>query len=276
MPSPDQPIPQAQTPSKRSLHRNRRFATPRTIFALMLREVSTRYGDTPGGYLWAVVEPLGMILTLSIAFSLLLRAPSLGESFILFYATAYLPFSLFQNLSNTILRALNFSKPLLQYPAVTWIDAVLARFFLNTLTSVFVSYVMLVVILIFTDTRNVLLMPNIIGAFVLAMVMGLGVGVLNCALRGLFNAWDNIWSIFTRPLFLASAIFYIVEDLPRFTQDILWYNPLVHITGLSRTGFYLTYAPDYISIPYVLFFSLICLVLGLLLLGRFHRDILNR
>ncbi|MCC5956800.1 MAG: hypothetical protein JJU07_11910, partial [Natronohydrobacter sp.] len=46
-------------------------ASFRSISALMLREMATRYGRTPGGYLWAVVEPLGMILILGYAWSLL-------------------------------------------------------------------------------------------------------------------------------------------------------------------------------------------------------------
>ena len=56
------PIPKAQSP-QRVL--TRRFATPRTILALMLREMSARYGRSPGGYLWALLEPLGAILILS-------------------------------------------------------------------------------------------------------------------------------------------------------------------------------------------------------------------
>ena len=267
------PIPPAQTPRARA---RRRFAAPRTIFALMLREMSTRYGRTPGGYLWAVAEPLGMIVILAIAFSLLVRTPSLGESFILFYATGYLPFHLFQVLSNQILRAMLFSRPLLNYPVVTWMDTILARFALNTLTSVLVAYVMLAVILALTDTRAVLDMGPILGGFGLAMMLGLGFGALNCALTGLFPVWQQLWSIVTRPLFIASAVIFILEDLPASAQDLLWWNPLVHVTGLVRTGFYATYAPNYISVLYTMGVALVAMLAGFLLLRRFHRDILSR
>ena len=53
----------------------------------------------PGGYVWAVLEPLGMIAFLSMAFALVMRSPSLGNSFILFYATAYMPYSLYNKVS---------------------------------------------------------------------------------------------------------------------------------------------------------------------------------
>jgi capsular polysaccharide transport system permease protein len=269
----DPPIPPALQPRAPA---RRRFAAPRTIAALMLREMSTRYGATPGGYLWAVAEPLGMIVILSVAFSILMRSPSLGESFVLFYATGYLPFHLFQLLSNMIMRSMIFSRPLLNYPVVTWMDTILARFLLNTLTAVLVAYLMLATILALTDTRGVLDMGPILGAFGLATLLGLGVGALNCALAGLFPVWQQVWGIATRPLFIASAVIFIMEDLPTSAQAILWWNPLVHVTGLARTGFYATYHPGYISALYVLGVALATMLAGFLLLRRFHRDILSR
>jgi capsular polysaccharide transport system permease protein len=244
--------------------------------ALILREMSTRYGRTPGGYLWSIAEPLAAILILSIAFSLVMRTPSLGTSFLLFYATGYMPFDLYQALSNTISKAISFSKPLLKYPAVTWVDAVIARFLLNSLTGLLISALLLGGILLVIDSRAVLDLPAIATAMGLAMVLGLGVGVLNCALIGLFPLWAMVWSIITRPLFIASGVFFLYDTLPPLAREILWYNPLIHIVGLMRTGFYSTYTAAYINEIYVLVVALVCLAMGLILLGRYHRDILNR
>jgi capsular polysaccharide transport system permease protein len=255
---------------------DRRFASTRTIMALILREMSTRYGRTPGGYIWAILEPLAAILVLSVAFSLVMRTPSLGTSFLLFYATGYLPFNLYQVLSGSISKAIIFSRPLLKYPAVTWIDAVIARFLLNSLTGLLIAIVLLTGILVVIGSRTSLEFPPIIMAMSLAMILGLGVGVLNCALSGLFPIWEVTWSIITRPLFLASGVIYIYEDLPPMAQSVLWYNPLIHLTGMMRTGFFPTYTAAYITGIYVLGVALICLALGLILLGRYHRDILNR
>ena len=207
----------------------------------MLREMSTSYGRTPGGYIWAVLEPLTAILFLSLGFSLIIRTPSLGTSFLLFYATGYLPFDLYMQVSNTCARALGFSKPLLKYPAVTWLDAIFARFILNSLTSIFVMLILLAGTLMITDSRTVLDMPPVIEAVAMAMLLGLGVGTLNCALIGLYPLWSVTWGILTKPLFLASGIFFLYDDLPPLGQDLLWYNPLMHITGLMRSGFYPSY-----------------------------------
>ena len=270
-------IPPAAPPAQRPKPNSKRhFATLRTTLALVLREMSTRYGRTPGGYLWGILEPLAAIIFLSLGFSLVLRTPSLGTSFLLFYATGYLPFDLYKTLSGSISSALSFSKPLLKYPAVTWMDAVTARFLLNSLTGILIAALLLTGILIVIGSRSALNLPVVVLAMGLAMGLGLGVGTLNCVLMGLYPMWKVIWNIVTRPLFLASGVIFIYEDLPQMAQHILWYNPLMHITGLMRTGFYSTYNPNYISVTYVLVISLGLLALGLLLMGRYHRVILNR
>ncbi|QBR38533.1 sugar ABC transporter permease (plasmid) [Leisingera sp. NJS201] len=256
--------------------RARRFATLRTVAALVLREMSTRYGRTPGGYLWAILEPMAAILFLAIGFSLVIRSPSLGTSFLLFYATGFLPFNLYQSISATTGRAIAYSKPLLKFPAVTWLDAVLARFLLNSLTGILITFLLIGGVYAVTDSRAVLDLPPAVLAMVLSLLLGLGVGTVNCVLMGLYPLWDVAWSVITRPLFLASGVLFLYEDLPPLAQGILWFNPLMHITGLMRSGFYPSYTAAYVSVTYVLATSLILFALGLILMGRFHRDILNR
>ncbi|MGB5863423.1 MAG: ABC transporter permease [Sulfitobacter sp.] len=255
---------------------NRKFATTRAVSALILREMATRYGRSPGGYAWAVLEPLAGIMVLGFGFSLLVRTPPLGSSFLLFFATAFLPFMMYQNISGAVGRCIHFSRALLFYPAVTWVDAALARFILSLLTEVCITVILLTGLLLATDTRAVLDIATLVEAVALAAFMGLGIGMLNCVLFGLFDVWTQVWSIVTRPMFLISGVFFVYEGLPQNVQGILWYNPLIHITGLMRQGFYSSYEASYVSIPYVVSVAGICLFLGVMLMGRYHRVILNR
>jgi capsular polysaccharide transport system permease protein len=266
-------LPPAQVPKAST---NRKFASLRTIAALILREMSTTYGRTPGGYIWAILEPLAAILFLSIGFAMVMRAPSLGTSFLLFYASGYLPFGLYGSISNKTARAIGYSSGLLKYPAVTWMDSVLARFLLNCLTEILIGIILMGGILMMVDAHAVFSPKPVIEALGLVMLLGLGVGMLNCVLFGLFPLWETAWAIFNRPLFLASGIFFLYDDLPRPVQDIIWYNPILHVIGLMRRGFYPTYTADYASPLYVTLLSLTLLTFGLILMGRYHRDVLNR
>ena len=244
--------------------------------ALIMREMATSYGRTPGGYLWAVLEPVAAIAVLSFVFSFLIRHPPIGISFPLFYATGMVPFAMFQGLSNKIAQSINYSRPLMAYPRVTYIDALLARFIVNMMTETMVAGIVFGGILLVFDTRVIINIPTISGALLLGSVLALGVGTMNCYLFTRFPLWHRIWAIVTRPLLLASCVFYIFDFLPRSAREILWYNPLVHVVGLLRHGFYSTYDAYYVSVLYVAGISTALMVLGLIFLRRHQYDLLQR
>lgn len=255
--------------------RARRHKSVRTIIALMLREMSTSYGRSAGGYLWAVLEPIGVIVILSFGFSLLLRAPAVGDNFPLFYASGYLPFALYLNVSNKVATSIRFSKPLLAYPAVTFMDAILARLLLESLTQVMVFAVVVTGIHLIFDLRSAIDVPVLVLALALAAGLGLGIGALNCYLMNTFGVWERVWSIINRPMFLLSGVFFTYEAMPAFARDYLWFNPVLQVVGLTRDGIFVTYDAGYVSVAYIAGIAMVCGVFGLLLLYRHNKTLMN-
>lgn len=255
---------------------HRKYASFRVISALMLREVSTRYGATPGGYIWAFAEPMGAIAIMAVAFSIIMRTPHLGDNFIVYYATGYLPYQLFNSISNQTAKSIGFMGALLRYPAVTWVDAIAARTIVNTLTALLVAFILLTAICQVTGFQTIIAYDKIFMAFFMTFAVGLGVGTLNAVLFGLFPVWERIWGVITRPLFIASGVLFLYEEMPPLVRDILWYNPLIHATGLARDAFYPIYQPTFISISFALSVGLISLTFGTLLMGRYYKDLINK
>lgn len=253
-----------------------RFQTARVILALMLREMGSSYGRSPGGYAWALIGPLGAVVIISLAFSLLARTPPLGTSFMLFYATGYLPFDMFSQLSNRIGASVRYSRVLLAFPRVTWLDAAIARFCLNALTLIAVFCILIAGVYSAIDTRSLIKADHVITGILMAFCIAVGVGLMNCLLSGYFRLWERLWEIFTRPLFLASGVFILYEDLPPMLQDILWWNPLLHVTGRVRAGFYPNYHAEYVSAAYVFALGLGLAVIALVFLRRGHLAALER
>ncbi|MEZ5714815.1 MAG: ABC transporter permease [Paracoccaceae bacterium] len=242
----------------------------------MLREMSTTNGQSPGGYLWAILEPAAGIAFLTAIFSLGFRAPPLGTNFAYFYAGGILPLLTFNDVSSKLSQTFKFSRGLLEYPRVTFADALLARLFLATLTQIMVYYVVLSTILLFTETHTSMDFGIVIEAFGLVMVFSTGVGILNGFLMTAFPLWQTIWTVATRPLMLVSCIFFLLESVPQPYQGYLWYNPLSHVTGMMRDGFYPFYNPTYPSALYVFICGALPGLVGLLLLRRYHREMLDR
>lgn len=253
-----------------------RFAAARTIAALMLREMGSTYGRNPGGYLWAFIQPLAAILVMALAFSVFMRNPPIGTSFILFFATGFLPFGLYLTIAGASQSALRYSRQLLAYPRVTWLDAVLARFLLNGLTEVAVIVMVWVGILLFSDTHATIDIWPLIHSLTLAMLGGLGIGMINALLGGIFPIWLIFWSIINRPLFFASGIFFLYESLPPGLQAVLWWNPLFHVTALARSGFYGTYDAAFVSLTYCYGVALVLIALGLICMRAWHKVVLEQ
>ena len=138
------------------------------------------------------------------------------------------------------------------------------------------SALILAGIFIFEGVETFIDWPLVMLAIGFTAVMGFSVGVLNCYLFHRFEIWQQIWSILTTPLFLISGVILLYEDMPRTAQEVLWYNPLLHLTGLMRAAFYPVYRPDYISLVYIGLWCLMPLVVGMMLMRLFHRDLLAR
>lgn len=249
--------------------------TVRTILALMLREMSTTYGKSAMGYLWAILEPVAGLMLMSIIFSLAFRAPPMGTNFALFFATGFLPFTAYLDISGKVAVAVRFSKQLLFYPGVTFIDTLFARFFMAMLTNIMVGMVVLPAILILYSI-DVILDPMAIAlGYAMTLALALGVGTLNCFLLSMFPVWERTWAILNRPLFILSCVIFMFDTVPQPYRDWLWWNPLVHVVGQVRSGIYATYDANYVSPLYVFGVSMVTFVLGLILLRRYYREILN-
>lgn len=247
----------------------------KTVSALILREMATTYGRSSLGYLWAILEPVGGILVMTLIFSMAFRSPPLGTNFAFFYATGYLPFMLYLDVSNKVAVAIRYSKPLLYYPTVTFFDAICARFLLNVFTQVFVACLVFAAFMLLFEIDTQIRLNFILLGIVSAALLGLGVGTLNCFLFSFLPAFERIWTVVNRPLFLISGIFFVFEGVPELFRNWLWFNPIIHVVGFTRAGFFQTYDAAYASLLYVCSLGLVLFFIGMTLLKRHHRTFIN-
>ena len=247
--------------------------TTRVILALMIREMITRYGRTAGGYIWALLEPVGMIAILSLAFSQFIHIPPLGQSFILFYATGYVPFHTYMETVNNTSGSIHVNRPLMEFPMVTPLDMVFARFLLSILTLIIVAAIVFTGAALILDTPIRVELAPFLSALGLAATLGLAVGTLNAVVFQFIPVWQQIWNIINRPLFIISGVFFTYDSMPEHLQAILWWNPLIHVIGLFRRAFYPIYDAEYVSVFYVLGVAGAAFLIGAALMAR-HRTFL--
>lgn len=252
------------------------FAFVRTVAALILREMSATYGRSPGGYIWVILEPVLGIGLLVVIFSIGFRAPPIGTSFALFYATGILALFMFTTTVSKVSQSINYSRQLLNYPRVTFVDAILARFLLNTLTQCVVMAVILSAICLATDTRSSFQLGRFVGFVAMGSGLGLGVGMLLCTLISQHPIWQTVWGVLTRPLVLVSGVLVPHEAVPQPYQAWLDWNPIVHIVAQMRLSFYYSYRAEYLDVRYVCVVSLISGTFGIFFLRRYYRNMMEK
>lgn len=241
----------------------------RVLHALMLREMITRYGRSSLGYLWAVLEPAAVIALLSLLFMQIAHSPPEGRSFPLFYASGYIAFHWFHDISSVTARSVHVNRPLLSFSTIMPLDFAIARFLLQAIAGLLVAMIVLgTILMIFPDPFT----PDpvwLLKAFGLSCLLGFSVGLANCWFFAASRTWEIVWGVISRPLFLVSCVFFSFESLPEEARDVLQYNPVVHLVGALRAGLYAEFDSSHVSVGYVSVVSLALLITGLVGIVRF-------
>lgn len=237
----------------------------RVSAALVIRETAARYGSKPGGYIWALLDPLAHVLMMTTIYQTLARTPALGTDFSLFFASGYLPFSVYQQMSSFVSSAIRANKNLFSYPVVSPFDAVVGRYILQLVTSVLVMIVVFAICTSEPQRLGQLDAGNAVLVIMLASMLGVGVGMANVALFNDFPLYEKIFTLLNRPIFMMSGVLFLPDMMPRPYSDILLWNPLSHITMWFRTAIYPEYTATGLDKTYVIEFAIALVMIGLTL-----------
>jgi capsular polysaccharide transport system permease protein len=246
----------------------------RVIYALIIRETRTRFGDSILGYGWALLEPILHLAMLSVAFSVLMRGrPPLGTQFFLFYYTGLIPYHVFVHASGSMTYAVTANAPLLQLPPVKTTDVIVARGLLELVTDLLVATIILCGLLAVGIGHLPHDLLGIAGSVAVVWLFACGCGFINAALNGLWKSWDKIWNQVTRILYFCSGIFYVPAMMPDWIRDLLSWNPVLHGVDWFRSSFFAEYEPFWLDRAYLAIAAGLALLAGLALERLMRRQL---
>ncbi len=211
------------------------------VHAVVLRETRTRFGAYRLGYLWALVEPILVILTFWGLYKVAGRQAPFGMDLFSFTATGVIPYTLFSSSASRVAEAINGNKALLNYPQVMPIDLAIARSVLEAATYAAVFIVLMGVHALWTRDLQVHSPLLVVGGFAIAALLGSTLGLVFCCLQVWSNAVERARGPLLRPLFWLSGIFFTVDQLPDHTQEAMLLNPVLHVTEMIRDGWFTSY-----------------------------------
>ncbi len=238
----------------------------RVINALVLRETKTRYGEHKIGFLWAILEPLIMVLVFVGIFSQIRTDSPGGMPLIPFMLSGIVPFTLFRDPMTQMQGAIAQNRQLFAFPQVTTFDVIIARGILEVmiLSGVFIF------LLAMTDLAgydiNIERPLEVLAACILLAMMGIGFGFAFASISPILPSMKQISAAFLgRPLFLSSGLFFTAEAVPAAARDYLLLNPLMHMLELLRSAFFYEFESAYGSWYYASIWAFCTLAAGLLI-----------
>lgn len=235
----------------------------RVIWALLLREIITRYGRHNIGFLWLFVEP--MLFTIGVT-ALWTATRSLHGSslpIVAFAITGYSAVLLWRNMPARCIGAIEPNFGLLYHRNVRPIDIYLSRILLEAAGAT-TSFVALVLafhaigwLRLPEDTLQVAAGWLLLGWF------GLGLALFLGALSEKWEAVEKIWHPMSYLMFPLSGAAFLVDALPTQAQEFVLLLPMVHGIEYLREGYFGSQMIAHYDLGYLIISNAILTLLGL-------------
>lgn len=243
----------------------------RIIWALLMRELATRYGRGNIGFLWAVGEPLLFCAGVIVLWSAIRPPYEHGVLVAPFVVTGYMPIILVRHMINQALNCVRANAGLLYHRQITVLHLFSARMMLEFIgvSLAFAIVVFLLWVAGFTDPPADLLL--VYGGWLMLAWLSAGLALILGALAQIVEVVERFVALFTYLLVPLSGTFYMVGWAPAAYRDVLLYLPFIHPVEMIRGGFFGPRIPTYFDLGYVALWAAAFSLTGILLL-RFVRD----
>ncbi|MBN8489548.1 MAG: ABC transporter permease [Burkholderiales bacterium] len=238
------------------------------IFALMMRELKTRFGGQWTGAFWMLVQPIAeLMMFLWINTVIRGRVVRDGYDFVVFLLAGVTGFRLFRVLWTRLSHAASANKGLFGFKQVKPMDAFIARAALDVVLEI---VIFVITALLLARMGYGPLMPSDIlaylGVVTVCVLFGLGMGISFAVLLDVAPRLEAITHVLTMPLMILSGVIFPLHRLPPEALEVLLYNPLLHLVEMARLAFLPGYVPlQGAGMVYPLVWTLVTLTLAMML-----------
>jgi lipopolysaccharide transport system permease protein len=203
------------------------------MWVFVKRGIFTRYRQMALGITWSFLEPLGLLLLMSIVFGYLIRVPTEGYPFPVFVATALIPWMYFSKSTNAAANSLHEQIAIISkiyFPRLIIPVAAVIREFFDSLV-LFVILILLNLGFGFAPTWRVALMPLLL-VYITLPALGLGLAVSSISVK--YRDFRPLLTIALQAGFYATPIFYPGELVPARILPFYQLNPMYWGVEFSR------------------------------------------
>jgi len=198
------------------------------LFSFIMRDVKIRYKQTGLGFLWAIIQPLLIMLIFTVFFGKLAKMPSDGIPYPLFSFAALIPWTLFaESLTRSTTSMVNNANIMTKvyFPRLIMpISGVL-----SPIVDFFISFCILIIMMVlygFVPTITIILLPFFI---LFALITSLSVGLWLSALNVKYRDFQYIIPFLIQIWLFSSPIAYSSSLLPEQYRFLYGLNPMAGV-----------------------------------------------
>lgn len=198
---------------------------------LVSRDVKIKYKHSVLGVLWTLLNPLLMMLVLSVVFSNLFRFDI--ENFPLYLLSGQVIFNFFNDATTNAMSAIVGNAALIKKVYVPKYMFVLSRVF-SSVINLMASFAALIIVMIVTRAE---LHWTVLLAFipiVLVVLLSLGIGLILSAITVRFRDVMHLYSVLMTVLLYLTPVIYPMSILPEWLKHLVMLNPLTNIIIMFR------------------------------------------
>lgn len=198
---------------------------------LVERDLKIRYRRSFLGYLWSVLNPLMMMVILTIVFSNMFRFDI--PQYPVYLLAGQLIFGFYSEATSMAMGSVLGGAALIKKVYLPKYIFPLSRV-LSSFTSMLLSMIALFIVILATDvtfSKTLVLLPWILGQ---VLVFCIGVGLLLSVLVVFFRDVQYLYSIFLTAFNYLTPIFYPESLLPDWLRELLIFNPLYNYIKFFR------------------------------------------
>lgn len=248
----------------------------RVIFALLMREVMTRFGRHNIGFLWMFAEP--MMFTLGVTALWTLTRATHGSSLpiTVFALTGYSSVLLWRNMPTRTIGAVQPNLALMYHRNVKLMDIFIARLLLEA-GGATMSFFILSLIFIYigwVDPPEDIL--KVVAAWLLLAWFGMALAIFLGALSEGSEMVEKLWHPAAYLMFPLSGAGFLVEIMPESARGALLYLPMLNCVEYLRDGYFGSQFVAYYDIGYVCLCNSALTLLGLAKLRYVSRTVIPK
>lgn len=212
---------------------DRLYAYKDLFFIFIWRELLIRYKQTVIGVLWALIQPVSMMLLFVLVFGVILNIDTKGYPKALFYYSGLVPWTFFSSSISASISSLVSHRNLITkiyFPRELIIFSRLAVFLADFMVSFFLLAILLAVYKIPLTLNMFWTIPLFFLLVLFTGAVGLMLSMINVYYRDVKLASGFLLKLW----FFATPVFYSIDPLPIKIKLILFLNPLTYIVENLR------------------------------------------